>query len=248
MVPLFWHRSANFGDCIAPYLVEKITGLEATFVSNEDKQGHFAIVGSLLDCAPMNNTIVWGCGFVYETGLTYKPLAIHAVRGELSRARYIAAGINCPEVYGDPALLLPKFYKPEIKKQYRLGIIPHVIDYIKVLKDYANVNDEHLIIDLTQPVETVIDQILSCDKTISSSLHGLIVSHAYGIPSRWVEFSDKVLGGGFKFRDYFTTVDGNTRPLDGRGKLNLDSGINAIDFDFEIRVSLDALTKSCPLI
>lgn len=207
-LPTYWHRSVNFGDCIAPYLLKKM-GHIPIYVSNEEQIEHLALIGSLLDTAPLNNTHVWGCGFAYENSPVYEPKKIYAVRGKLSRQKYLDAGIACPEVYGDPALLLPEFYYPEdIPQKYRLGIIPHVVDYVEVLKYYANKYDDTLIIDLSQPVETVIDQILSCEMTISSSLHGLIVSHAYGIPTIWGQFSDKVLGEGFKFRDYYSIFDG----------------------------------------
>lgn len=245
-VPVYWHRSINFGDNIGPYLVEKITGMKAVYVSPEENIEHIALVGSLLDIPPLNNTIVWGCGFAYEEGTICSPKEICAVRGRLSREKYLNSEIDCPEIYGDPALLLPRFYNPEIQKKYSLGIIPHVVDYVEVLKQYANRYPDTKIIDLSQSVEMVISQILSCENTISSSLHGLIVSHAYGVRCRWVEFSDKVLGSGFKFRDYFTTIESAATPLDLRSCPELAT-IQSEIFEHEIKINLDKLLSVCPL-
>lgn len=244
-VPTFWHRSVNFGDQIAPYLVEKITGLKPVFVSNEEQIEHIALVGSLLDAAPLNNTHIWGCGFAHREGLTYKPKKIHAVRGELSYLRYKNEKIKCPRIFGDPALLLPGYYNPSIEKKYKVGIIPHVAEYIEVLENYANRWDGFTVIDLSKPVESVIDRILSCEKVISSSLHGLIVSEAYEIPNQWVEFSDKVIGEGFKFLDYGTTLVKPIHPVDLRTFTNIE---NIVIHKNIIKISLTSLYKSCPLI
>ena len=55
----------------------------------------------------------------------------------------------------------------------------------------------------------IIQNITSCEQTFSSSLHGLIVSHAYGIPSVWCNFypNKPIAGDNVKFRDYFSSVD-----------------------------------------
>ena len=102
---------------------------------------------------------------------------------------------------------MPNYYQPNVDKKYKIGIIPHYHDYKQVVDWYKN-EPELLVIDLmTMDVEKVTRQILSCEKTISSSLHGVIVSHAYGIPSIWVKFSEKIFGDDIKYKDYLESVE-----------------------------------------
>jgi hypothetical protein len=49
----------------------------------------------------------------------------------------------------------------------------------------------------------VVEAITACHAILSSSLHGLIVAEAYGVPAAWMTITDKVKGGGFKFCDYY---------------------------------------------
>ena len=163
------------------------------------------MVGSIL-YASSKNAIVWGAGIISRYQNIKKPKSVLAVRGPLTRARFLELGYECPEIYGDPALLLPRFYKPKSDKKYELGIIPHYIDYSFVQRKIENVNNNVLVINLFYPVEKVIDEICSCKRIISSSLHGVITSHAYEIPSIWVKFSNKLAGDDSKFIDYFLSV------------------------------------------
>lgn len=43
---------------------------------------------------------------------------------------------------------------------------------------------------------------------LSSSLHGIIFSHAYGIPAYHIEFHDLLDNGNFKFNDYYSSFPG----------------------------------------
>src|SRR5690606_11417433 len=108
---------------------------------------------------------------------------------------------------GDPALLLPKLYMPNSElRKYKIGIIPH---YVDKNNDFFNraVPDWIKVIDIENPnYKDFVDDLIGCEVVISSSLHGLIIADAYGIPSVWARFSNMIYGGDFKFHDYFLSV------------------------------------------
>lgn len=219
VIPLFYwseikfifKKKENYGDLLSKYLVEKISGREINWVHPKRQpwykwnKTNYLAIGSIIHHAS-KDSIVWGSGIIDKEQHIEKA-DFRAVRGPQTRKFLLDLGYDCPEVYGDPALLLPKHYHPETEKIYKLGVIPHYHDYKFASENYGN-NPDILVIDLmTMDVKEVTRQILSCKKTISSSLHGLIVSHAYEIPSIWVEFSNKIFGDGIKYRDYLESVE-----------------------------------------
>jgi pyruvyltransferase len=211
VIRVHWAKSyKNFGDKLNPILIKSLTGKSILNISARYyKREHLLAIGSILDKAT-SNSIIWGSGFISEqSDLLEKPKKIYAVRGPKTREKLIGFGIDCPEIYGDPALLMPYVYQPKknIGKKYKVGIIPHIVDKdIAWLKQYSN-SDEIKIINLqiSNPLN-VIDNILQCEKIVSSSLHGIIVSDAYNIPSLWIKFSNNITGGSFKFLDYLLSV------------------------------------------
>jgi pyruvyltransferase len=86
-------------------------------------------------------------------------------------------------------------YSPKIDKIYDRGYVPHYIERGLEPKD-------GLFIDALLPWREVVDKICSCKEIVSSSLHGIIIAEAYGIPATYASYSNKVIGGDFKFRDY----------------------------------------------
>ncbi len=205
-VPLFWHRKPNnFGDIINPIILDKLFNKKVKHVNSKHyNKDFYLVIGSVLGRA-RKNTIVWGSGFISsDSRCQEKPKKIYAVRGPKTREILLSQGIDCPEVYGDPALLLPRIYNPKIEKKYKLGIVPHLVDRDNKWLSSLENDNEVLILDILEkdPFK-FIDNLLSCEKIASSSLHGIIASDAYGIPSVWLEFSKNVIGDGFKFEDYF---------------------------------------------
>lgn len=201
---LKYMHSINFGDMLNPLLFEYITGTKYEHVKDTTSGECVLMIGSILNWAKSGN-IVWGTGIVNGKGDISRDIDVRAVRGPLSRKYLLDKGVKCPEIYGDPAILLPDHFLPKVKKQYKLGIVPHVIDASHVSTNCSDI----LKIDLSKDPKDVIKNMLKCENIISSSLHGLIVADAYGIPSTWCEFSDKVIGNGFKFLDYYQSIGVN---------------------------------------
>lgn len=112
-IKLFWFKNTqNFGDSLNPILVNILTGKKVEWVKSYSPKEHYITIGSILETAT-KDTIVWGSGFISEHKHCFeKPKKVCAVRGPKSREILINDGIECPKVYGDPALLLPKIYSP----------------------------------------------------------------------------------------------------------------------------------------
>ncbi len=212
----------NFGDAaLNSYLVEKITGRKPQLrsISQPVNGENFLISGSVLASAD-EKSIVWGAGFLKATD-TFRaaPARICAVRGNLTLRRLRQLGIDCDPAIGDPALLLPRFYTPSAKCEDVVGVVPHYVDAAVARKRYGG-RVGYKIIDICGGVERVIDEICSCREVLCSSLHGLIVAAAYGVPRTIVHLSGTPHGDRFKFWDY----------LSSRGLVDLNKLWNACPF------------------
>jgi hypothetical protein len=74
-------------------------------------------------------------------------------------------------------------------------------------------SDDAILIDTLQPVESYVNQLTSCEAILSSSLHGLIIAGAYGIPAARISFGEDIGGDGTKFVDYFESVQMPSQPV-----------------------------------
>ncbi len=175
----------------------------------EKEKVNYTCIGSVIGLYENSHSIVWGSGAISkDTLVKINPLKICSVRGPLTRGVLLSQGIDCPEKYGDPALLLSRYIRPSFKKLYKVGIIPHYKDLDNpFVIEFCN-NNNVLLIKMQgyDDWKDVLNQICQCERIISSSLHGLIISDSYRVPNAWVRFSDKIKGGDFKYLDYFESV------------------------------------------
>lgn len=252
MIYAYWWYEENFGDALTPYLIKKLSGKRVVYTcwhrpyfKVETKRLFYCIthlkkydfrrlcwpvkdkpvvmgVGSILWLS-LPNYQIWGSGFL-RTKDRFKGGEIYAVRGKYSAQKLIEMGYPECNVYGDPALLLPLIYTPK-KKKKGLGIIPHYSEYEDFKKKYPN----HNIINLkTYNIEKTIDDICSCEYILSTSLHGVIVAHAYGIPALWIKKKQLAIDD-FKFKDYFSSID--IPEYDG-SQFDLDKLLSMPYFDY----------------
>lgn len=247
-----FYKGNNFGDTIGPYLYHKFRGTEPRYVDirgSATNKLSFLTAGSILEFAT-KNSIVWGSGIISRDAIFTQPRKVLAVRGKLTYIRAKELGYGLPEVFGDPGLLLPRVFKPKVNKKYSLGIVPHYVDYTEIKNLYDKASDI-LIINPLDVLENVIRKILCCRSILSSSLHGIILAHAYNIPVAWVTFSDKLKGDGTKFLDHYSSVgiQDNVSPHNLNGKkFKIQTLENIVESapQLDYPISVDKLYDSCP--
>ena len=195
--PSYWFAKVpNLGDAVAPALIRHLTGTDPVWVSKRYR-GKLLTVGSVLDRVRPGD-VVWGTGALRPKRIRAQGATYLAVRGPLTRE--LIEGMPVPEVYGDPALLLPRIHRPSVEPRYSVGVVPHYADQDAI----QSPDPERVpVIDVREPWRSVVDRIRACRTILSSSLHGLVVAEAYGIPAVWIRAGDRLVGGDFKFRDYY---------------------------------------------
>ncbi len=210
---LFWgeDKFENFGDVLSLKLVERIVGGSLEYYKKPPKKSlkKLLAIGSILSWASEGD-VIWGSGIngklLESKSYKFQKLDVRAVRGPLTR-EFLKENfqIDCPEVYGDPALLIPHFF-PEFQKKgnpsYSYIIIPHYYEVSQFPKsEYPNV------VYPSEPWNIIIEKILNSRFVISGSLHGIVVAEAFGIPARLLKTCAREPI--FKYRDYYL---GTNRP------------------------------------
>ncbi|MDQ1740390.1 MAG: pyruvyl transferase, partial [Pseudonocardiales bacterium] len=217
----FWCRApstGNVGDRLTPWLIHRLTGHWPRFARPGSPVRKFLVAGSILEYTDVDCT-VWGAGIMRRDDPINPGAQLLAVRGPLSRRRALQCGAECPEVYGDPAMLLPDLLPARPTRPHGIGIVPHLADRSR-LRGYLPGGSR--LIDVRSDVETFVREVVECELVCSSSLHGLIIAQAYGIPVVWLRFCPLPSGDGVKFTDYFlATGQPDAQPVDfGDGQPN----------------------------
>lgn len=205
-IEMYWWRGAgnkNFGDVLGPALVNHFTKKEIIFA--EPEHSSLVTIGSISEHLPngYEGTLA-GIGMARsKTRKNFANADVLAVRGRLTLDR-----INTTQepILADPGLIAIDLVKDlNLEKRYDCGIISHYSDHTR----YSFSNSIN--INILSPIEDVIMQAAQCKNIISSSLHGIVLADALGVPRMWKKYN-RVQGNGFKFEDYASSIGGILRP------------------------------------
>lgn len=204
----------NFGDLLGPLLVERIladSGIAAPPAPSPETPV-LVTIGSVIHYAP-ERAVIWGTGVNFKLASKlpahFETLDFRSVRGPYSARLITACGGGVPAVFGDPALLLPRFM-PELRRWGRTGagrvlIAPNLNDFEAMSQTAAS--SGHDVLDPRAPLHSVLRTIAGSGFVVGSSLHAIAIADSLGIPARFVASAAE---GAFKYRDYLA---GSGRPL-----------------------------------
>ena len=208
---------SNLGDQLSSIIVSAITRRPATHVNFDSSLTRLLAIGTIGQQQRAGTIHIWGSGFDnlrQKAGGIVEPFwgfpevtyRVHALRGPFSARLLKDIGLPSSNIYGDPAWFLPKVFQGRPEKKYELGVIPHLTELEKrspapttkaTLRRYAGGHADgiKLISTYHEPnwdgFRVKIEEILSCKRIISRSLHGLIIADAFRIPCLYVSPIDE---------------------------------------------------------
>jgi Polysaccharide pyruvyl transferase. len=216
----------NFGDELGPEIIQNLFSYIDVVYEPDITKADLLSVGSLLHILldlesnrPTKKMHIWGSGTIYPlqaevssiketyplhdfSELNFSKLKFHAVRGKLTQEDLKLS----PLPLGDPGLLVNKVYQESPTKEDKIGIIPHFEEADHPFIQKLSADPRFKIIDVLRAPQAVITDITSCKLVFSSSLHGLIVADSFNIPNLHMNLSDRLVGGDFKFEDYYSAI------------------------------------------
>lgn len=201
---LYWWQKegrGNFGDELGPYFLRRV-GRKVSWAPLELAQ--IVSVGSLVEMIPNGwRGLVVGTGTMTPDGPkgTLWRARVLAVRGALTR-NY--CGLRASTPLGDPGILIGR--RPHVEPTRDAALVPHYVD-----RQMVERHPGLPVIDICDPVESVIAAIADCRLIFTSSLHALVAADALGVPHVF-EPHPAVAGGLWKFRDYASAFDEDIVP------------------------------------
>ncbi|MGY5765399.1 polysaccharide pyruvyl transferase family protein [Brachybacterium sp. DNPG3] len=218
----FREDSGNLGDMMGYHIADWMIGPDA-YVRKGIRQKDaldsetVALVGSLIAALVDAPVRIIGGGLINANPRDYSPtVRIEAVRGFLTQTIVERDAKQLPVVIGDPGLLLPRISPMEPTETRKpLGYIIHDVDRDEFARRYPDQVGN--IVDNYAPRDEFVRQLSQYRAIASTSLHGCIFAHAYGVPVAPFVLTDKVFGGDFKFRDHYSAfgIDIRRQPLQG---------------------------------
>jgi pyruvyltransferase len=192
-------RVDNFGDLLGPLIVRRVLDRAGLDPRDATEDRRLLSIGSVLHFSRPGD-VVWGSGIngkVDNDSHSFDSLDIRAVRGPRTRAYLESRGLSVPEVYGDPGLLLGHLWQRE---ELVAGAPLRPLSVVPNLNDLPRYAGAPHVLDPRSPVMQCLQVIASSELVVGSSLHGIIVAEALGIPARLVRSGAETE---FKYADYY---------------------------------------------
>lgn len=203
----YCHNFKNIGDNISPVIIQyAASSYGVDYRQKTDNTCHLYGVGSIITAGAQDCTI-WGSGLLNSKilgRLANRKLDVRAVRGPLTRIILLDRGYMVPEIYGDPAILMPLIFRPEVTKKYSVSVITHMNEE----KEFID-RKFHTIDVVTDDYKYFIEEICASDLVISSSLHGIILAESYGVPAVLLRPQTDL----FKYFDYYYSTQRYSFPI-----------------------------------
>jgi pyruvyltransferase len=207
VVELFYWKSphaVNFGDYLSSVIVTKMAALRGCFLDEErPSEARLLAIGSILHFA-RDGDMVWGSGVNGKVPVErhrFTSLDVRAVRGPLTRNFLRRRGIEAPEIFGDPGILVADLLKNRFPRPKERG---SEVVFVPNLHDLDRMRDWENVVSPLDPWWSVIRRISEAGHVISTSLHGLVVADAFGVPCTYLRLSEEEKL--FKYEDYVLGV------------------------------------------
>ncbi len=208
----WWAGVPNFGDVLSALIVAHVSGRDVVHV--KPAKAELFALGSLLQVARRTHKTpradgvkpwIWGTGLLHSVSSDFvENVRIALVRGPVTAA---LLGIK-PREFGDPGLLVTDLVQDRPETTDRIGIVPHHSQLDDPQIAGLSATDPAVqVIDVRDDALTVCRQIAACRHVVASSLHGLIVADAFGVPNSWM---DPGRQSHLKYLDYAASIG---RPL-----------------------------------
>jgi succinoglycan biosynthesis protein ExoV len=227
---LTYHEGKNFGDALNPMIFYHFLGKD---FFDEDSSVQFLGIGSILGLKKKaGKKIVFSSGYAAGDDDAYGSAPVIDQNYEVIcvRGPKTARILNLPleKAIADGAILLPTFYKPDIKSQrFKYSLILHhkSLDFYSGWENVCKEAGIHLI-DVRKNVEQVLSEIVSSDHVLCEAMHGAIVADAYRVKWTPVNFYPHI--NFFKWQDWCESLLMDYKPF------NCYQYLHDIDFLTEI--------------
>ena len=245
---VWWSRGLhNFGDELTPYLLAYLAGVDCKFSRGME----FISVGSIVRFAA-DHTYVWGSGVIKQSEMQTTRPKVLALRGPMSKNQLERQGIVCPNVFGDPAMLLPTIFQPHPKLKVAKLLAPH-FKQTNAFRHLANIHLLSLETKSVLDIENIIETICSAERVVTSSLHVFIVCVAYKVPVAVFSWASIPIGGdGVKFEDFCRGIGARSQRIfeinspNEENMRELFCKAEIVNHSFDSRALLNALRHRFP--